>query len=137
MLTEDLDRTVQWQCFDRVTSSGCRCGTKKRVVNRFLCCFDYGEKEWRHRIIGKCFLIARRVLFTSTERLDAHVRRSGEGNGVIAAAVAARGSGSGKAHHRARRHAAEISVIHRCVGSDDDDNRAIGSVRRRGQLVLK
>src|ERR1041384_2970422 len=102
MPPEDLDRTVQRQRFDRMTSAGRGGGPKKRIVNRFFGGFDHGEEERRHSIVCKCFLTARPISFALTERLEPHVGGSGEGDSIIATAVAGGSAGARKAQHRPR-----------------------------------
>src|SRR5690349_847734 len=122
MPPEDLDRTVQWQRCDRVTSSGRGCGLEQRVVNGLLSGFNHGEEEWRHSIVCKCFLIARHISLALTERLEPYVSGRREGDGIIAAAIAGRSAGAGKAHHRPRCETVEVARVYGRVGRDHDDD---------------
>src|ERR1051326_3564229 len=82
MLSKDLNRTVQRQRFDRVTSSGRGCGLEKRVVDGFFGSFDNREENWRHCIVCNCFLIARRISFGFTEGLEPYVSGGRECDGI-------------------------------------------------------
>src|SRR5689334_9297862 len=136
MPPEDLNRTVQRQRFDRVTSAGRGGGPEKRVVNRFFRSFDHGEEEWRHSIVCKCFLTARPISFALTERLEPHVGGGREGHSVVAAAVATGGARTCQAHHRPRCEAVEIACVDWRISCYHDDYRTIGSRRRCGEFVL-
>src|SRR5688500_16618293 len=83
MLPKDLQRTVQWQCFDGAALAADRRGPKERIVYGLFGGFDYGEEEWRHCVVCKCFDGAGQIAFVRAQRAQAYVFSRGEGDSIV------------------------------------------------------
>ena len=88
MLAEDLQRTVQRQCFDGSALAVCRRGPKEGIVDCFFSGFDDGEKEWRRGVVPEGFENTRCDGLAWISRFDTDVGGSREGDSVVSTAVA-------------------------------------------------
>ena len=131
----NTDVTVQFTCVDNRSAlsrgslspfTRCQRVHHQRAPWRSLALAQLVYRSWqkkrRHGVVGNMFL-GRRFAILAVR--DPKLRRSGESDRVIAAAIRAGSSCSGQTHHRACAHPFEVTRVHRSISRDHDNNGTV------------